>query len=100
MREKELREHAECDYCGEAIGEAMNERGVPGFHVIECKTYSLDLAACQRQNGLGQMIGGALAMAMGGEGDLANEVYSEKSTMCMNCLSLLPEQRSENHVEN
>lgn len=81
MKERELREHADCDYCTRPIGAC----GLPGFHVVEVKSYSLDLAALQRQQGLGMMIPPALAMVMGPDEELAKEFQSVKTTMCWKC---------------
>lgn len=88
MKEKQLREHADCDYCGKPIGHT----GVPGFAVLEVKSYVLDKPACERQNALGQMIPPALAMVMGPDEDLANCVQMDTTTACWFCWAeLLPQ---------
>ena len=73
MKERELREHAKCNYCNRLLGESQ----VPGFHVVEVKSYSLEVAEIKRQTALG--------MCMGPDRDLAKEVYATKTTMCWPC---------------
>lgn len=82
MKERELREHADCDYCQKPIGHC----GIPAFYTVELKQYSLDAGALQRQTGLAMHMGSAaLAMVMGADEDMANETMCEKLTMCWNC---------------
>jgi len=81
MKEKELREHAECDLCHNKIGASK----LPMFYVVKLTTYGLNLSATQRQQGLGLMIGGTLAMAMGVDEDLADEIDCIEKTVCFNC---------------
>ena len=82
MKEEELREHATCDFCGKTIG-ASN---VPFFSTVETVSYQIDLMAVHRQNGLGQMIGARLAMAMGPDEDVAEEFSRETKTKCWDCM--------------
>ena len=89
MKEKQLRNHAECNYCGRKIGEC----GIPAFFVLESKLYAIDLHATTRQTGLGMQLNPLLAMHMGPDEDLAIEKQKEKTTMCFNCgTELLPER--------
>lgn len=81
MKEKELREHANCSRCSKPIGNA----GLM-FQVVTTKTYLIDVVAAHRQTGLGMQIGGALAMVMGPDEDLAEEVSSNQETVCQNCM--------------
>ena len=87
MKEKELRSYATCGYCHKLIGEAS----IPAFAVVEVTTYHIDLAATQRQQGLGLMVGAPLAMVMGTDEDLAQPVDSFKVSMCWSCMDKLPE---------
>jgi hypothetical protein len=89
MKEKELRQHAICNYCALPIG-------IPTFHTVEVKSYVLNFQVMQRQQGLGMMIGGALAMVMGPDEDLALETEHKKLTMCAECFALqMPEPKAE-----
>ena len=82
MKEKELREHQECNLCKQKIGKA----GLPIFYTATIKTYGLKMDALQRQQGLGMMIGGTLAMHMGTNEDLAEQVGdSAEITICADC---------------
>ena len=88
MKERELREHAECDFCGEKIGACR----VPGFFTVEVVMYGLEPEALQRNAGLAMMIGAPLAMHMGPDEDLATERLRTKKTMCFKCHGeLMPE---------
>ena len=92
MKERELRENADCDYCNKPIGTS----GIPAFHTVEVVSYRLDQAALQRQQGFGMMIGAPLAMAMGADEDLAVEFERSKSTMCWTCWAeKLPEASTD-----
>ena len=82
MKEKALREHAICSLCRQKIGAS----GLPMFWTVEINQYVIDMAAMQRQQGLGLMLGGALAMHMGPGEDLAKTIGEPaKLTVCANC---------------
>lgn len=84
MKEKELREHQECNLCNQKIGHT----GVPLFYTATIKTYGLKMDALQRQQGLAMMLGGhgELAMVMGANEDVAEQVGdSIKLTICATC---------------
>lgn len=81
MKEEELREHAECDFCHKKIGEA----NIPIFYVVKLTQYGIELGAAQRQQGLGLMIGAPLAMVMGANEDLAKAMYTHEKTVCFSC---------------
>lgn len=81
MKERELREHAECNYCGRKVGVCRS----PWFQVIEVKTFAIELSAIQRQTGLAMMLNPMLAMHMGPDEDMATVVDTEKTTMCFEC---------------
>ena len=83
MKEQELRAAAECALCDQKIG---NSR-VPLFYRVTVERYGVNLAAVQRQQGLGMMLGSpALAMVMGADEDLATRVMEPVTvTVCEAC---------------
>lgn len=81
MKEKELREHAKCGLCPKKIGDS----GMPLFYTVTLNTYGLNLAATQRQQGLGLMLGAQLAQVMGPDEELAEEMNSTTTTICFDC---------------
>ena len=87
MKEAELRKHANCSRCKKKIGES----GYPVFAVLRQKNYIINVAAVQRQTGLGLMpghlaVGAGLAMHMGPDEDLAIEVPEAVDlTLCALC---------------
>ena len=88
MKEPELRRRAICSRCEHPIGAA----GSPLFAVLRQQDYILDLAAIQRQTGLGMMIGGALAMHMGPDEDMASPAPDEADmTLCALCRAAFEE---------
>ena len=58
MKEKELREIAECSICHNKIGKAR-----PIFHRVTIKNYMLKEKAIQRQAGLELVLDGAVSLA-------------------------------------
>ena len=88
MKEPELRRRAACSRCQHPIGAA----GSPLFAVLRQQDYILDLNAIQRQTGLGMMIGGALAMHMGPDADMAYPAPDEADlTLCALCRAAFEE---------
>lgn len=84
MKERELRERADCALCGRKIGQAS----FPTFYVFKVSRFMLDFGAMKRQAGLEQFFDGhvALAQAMGPNEDLATEIMSEQTlTVCEDC---------------
>lgn len=82
MKERELRQHATCSLCNKAIGRS----GLPLFWRVKIERFGLDIAALQRQQGLGMMIGGPLAMIMGPDDDLAKPMMDPVTlTVCETC---------------
>lgn len=84
MKERELREAALCAGCGKNIGAS----GIPLFYRVTIERFGLDFKACQRQQGLGLMLGGhgGLAMIMGPDEDLAVPMMDPvKVTICELC---------------
>lgn len=82
MKEAELRKRATCSRCAKKVGEC----GSPVFAVVRQQDYIVNLAAVQRQSGLGQMLGGALAMHMGPDEDMATPAPDEVDlTLCAQC---------------
>lgn len=83
MKEQELREHADCNLCGNPIGAAR----VPLFWVVTVQRYGLEMRNIQAQDGLAAMLGGSseLAAVMGTNKDLATELMEVKVTVCETC---------------
>lgn len=82
MKERELRQHATCSLCEKKIGHT----GLPLFWTVKIERFGIDLAAAQRQQGLGLMIGAALAMHMGPDEDVAKPVMEPVTiTVCETC---------------
>lgn len=84
MKERELRQHAECDVCHRKIGEAR----VPLFWRVTAERFGLDLNAMRRQTGLAMMLGGhvGLASVMGPDEDMAKPVMDKVTlTVCEDC---------------
>ena len=66
----------------------MMHNKVPTFYTVTIQRHMLDLSACQRQNGLEQMLGGhaQLANVMGPNEDLSQPVSSEVDFwICEDC---------------
>ena len=81
MKERELRQHATCSLCRKAIGHT----GLPLFWRVKIEYFGIDMRALQRQQGLGLMIGGALAMHMGPDEDMAKLIHETTLTVCETC---------------
>ena len=83
MKEKELREAAECAACNKKLGQF----GIPIFHRLTMQTYGVDTNALRRQSGMEQMMGNvALAQVMGADEDMASPIGEAITvTLCMDC---------------
>jgi len=84
VKERELRESAVCGLCGKKIGE---NRAITFFR-ITLERFILDIAAIQRQTGLGMMLegNGYLAQVMGPDEDLAKSFDDPiQITVCESC---------------
>ena len=83
MREKELREVAECRMCGKAIGHT----GLPLFWRVRIRRYGLKVDAISQQQGLAMMLGGRgdLAQIMGPDKDMAEIITDVEITLCERC---------------
>jgi hypothetical protein len=82
MKEAELRENSHCALCKKPIGNS----GVPLFWRVTVERFGLNMPALQHQQGLGLMLGGALAQVMGADEDLALPVMDAvKVTVCESC---------------
>jgi len=83
MREKELREAAECVLCKKGIGHT----GLPLFWRVRIERYGLEVGALQRQSGLETFFGGhvALAQVMGADEEMAKKMSSKEITLCETC---------------
>ena len=84
MKEKELRNNAECSICGLGIGAT----GLPLFYTVKVERFGLDAVALQRLQGLTMMLGNhaALASVMGPDEDLATRLMGPVNvTVCERC---------------
>jgi len=82
MKEAELRKHATCSLCTRPIGHTR----LPLFWKVTVERFGIDLAAVQRQQGLGLMIGAPLAAVMGPDETMASAVMEPKVlTVCETC---------------
>jgi len=85
MKQKELRQVAECARCKKAFGAA----GMPFFYRVTVQAYKVDVAAIQRQDGLSASMGGhnLLADVMGPNQDMATPAdVAEPQTICFTCI--------------
>ncbi len=83
MKEKELRENAECRLCNEKIGKSQ----IPMFMTVTVKRYALKLDAIMRQQCFAMQLGnnGLIASVMGPDEDLAEIVGENTITVCEKC---------------
>ena len=83
MKEKELREIADCALCGKGIGHT----GLPLFWRVRIERYVIHMDALKRQQGLTMMLDGhaTLAAVMGPDQDMAGKVFSMEITVCEAC---------------
>ena len=84
MKEKELRERAECGICDRKIMKSAS----PLFYVVSIQRFGVEMRAVHRQAGLEQFLGGsvAIAQAMGPDEDMATELTDKKElTVCEGC---------------
>ena len=84
MRERELREHAECSLCHKKIGHT----GLPLFWTATITRHGLKHGALQRQQGLAMQLGGhaAPAAVMGPDEDMTMTMLGPVTiTVCEMC---------------
>jgi hypothetical protein len=83
MKEKELRECADCALCKKPFGHT----GLPLFWRVTIERHVVDLQAVGRQSALAQFMGSPLiAMHMGDDRDMTKTMMEpEKFTICENC---------------
>jgi len=82
MKERELREKAQCMNCNELIG----QKAVPIIWKIKTERHGLDLKAIKRQQGLGMLIGhGRIAMAMGPNENMTQVLAEHEIVICDQC---------------
>jgi len=83
MKEKELREIAECALCRKKIGHT----GLPLFWRVRIERYGIKMDAVKRQQGLSMMLDGhnSLAQIMGPDEDMAEKISSTEVTICEDC---------------
>ena len=77
LKEKDL---APCAACG-------NHHKAPVFYRVTLENCAFDLAAVQRQIGLGMVMGGnaAIARVMGPDDDMAKVVDKTTKILCLQC---------------
>lgn len=82
MKEAELRKRATCSRCNKKLGAS----GSPVFAVVRQQDYIINLDAVGRQQALGQMLGGPLAMHMGPDEEMATPAPEAVDlTLCALC---------------
>lgn len=82
MKESELEEHLNCNFCNTSI----MSTGLPLFYVVKMRRYGVHLDRVKRRVGLGMLLTPHLARAMGPDDDLAEPIGEEvKFTLCENC---------------
>jgi hypothetical protein len=84
MKEKELREAANCAMCGKPFGHS----GLPLFWRVTIERFGVDYQAMRRQDGLTGLLGGnvALAQIMGPDENIATPMMEPiKVTVCEPC---------------
>ena len=82
MKEKELREHADCSICKKPIGHT----GMPLFWTVKIERHGIKLDAVQRQQGLGMQIGAQLAQVMGPDEEMTEPMMDPvEITVCEKC---------------
>lgn len=83
MREKQLRDAADCCLCRKPIGNS----GLPLFFRVHIERHGVNAGAIQRQTGLAMMLGGnaALAMVMGADEAMTTVLDSKSVTVCETC---------------
>ena len=89
MKEKELREAADCALCGKKIGAF----GIPMFWRVKIERHGVKLDAVQRQQGLTMMLGGhaGLAMVMGADEEMTIPMMEPVTiTVCETCGTKIP----------
>lgn len=86
LKEKDLRDAAECALCHKRIGHT----GMPLFYRVTIERFGVDLRAVQRQGGLEQMLGNVmLAQVMGPNDDMAKAVMQPvRVSVCEECSTL------------
>lgn len=82
LKERDL---APCAACGK-----RHEALV--FYRVTVEHYAMDLAAMNRQVGLGMMMGGnaAIAAALGPDDDMAKQLDKSIVILCLDCATRLP----------
>jgi len=82
LKERDL---TPCGACGK-------QHEAPVFYRVTVETYAMDIAAMQRQIGLGMMMGGnmAIAAALGPDDDMAKQIDTSTITICLDCATRLP----------
>lgn len=83
MKERELRQIADCKKCGKPFGHT----GLPVFWRVTVERHGVDLRAVRRQDGLAQFMGNAaLAQVMGPDEEMTKPMMQPVTlTLCETC---------------
>lgn len=83
MKEKELRERAECGVCGKKIGES----GLPMFWTVKIERHGVNMDTVKRQSGFAMAMGNAmLASVMGPDEEMTTPLMDPVDiTVCETC---------------
>ena len=83
LKEKQLRENADCGICGKPFGHT----GLPLFWRVTVERYGVHIPAVRRQDGLANMLGNtALAQVMGADEDMAVPMMDpQQVVLCETC---------------
>mgnify|MGYP003409048705 FL=1 len=86
LKEAELRALATCAHCHKKI----SETGIPTFFKVTIESHILNIPAIQRQQGLGMILGGGLALHMGADEDMTVTLEPPRTVMVCQVCSLEP----------
>lgn len=83
MKERELREHTDCDSCQKPIGAS----GLPCFFTVHLRRHGIRLERVGRQSAFAGVMGGNahLAMVMGPDEELTETLLDVRLTVCETC---------------
>lgn len=84
MKEAELRKRANCSRCKKKLGES----GSPVFAVVRQQDYIVNMAAVQRQTGLGLILGAGLAATVAAVALVGKTAATGRPAECALCALL------------
>lgn len=87
MKELDLRKHTTCAICRQPVFKRKAHEFPGLFWTVKVQRWGLDMEACNRQQGLGMMLGGRgdIARVMGPDEDLAKQMAEAELTVCESC---------------